>query len=270
MELANPLSYLHYSFGVKALLSAVLSGVVCSAVGTHVVLRNMSFVGAGISHVAFAGIAFGFLVGGSPVLWAMVFSLTAGLLLWYLGVRRDVHYDITIGVLFAVSMGLAVVFLSFSNKYSSSALSYLFGSPLSAETTDIVLLLATLLFVVLFYGLFWRDIYMVTFSQDMAKASGYNVDFITFCTAVLISVVVTLSIKAVGALLVFSLLVMPPASAYRLSRSYGEFFALSVLFGALSSLAGIFLSFAVDVPSGASITLASFLIFAFSLFKNAS
>jgi len=126
--------------------------------------------------------------------------------------------------------------------------------------------LATLL-TFLFYFFFWREIYIVTFSQDIARASGYNVELITFLAMNIVSLVVTLSIKAVGALLVFSLLVMPAASAYRFSRSYGEFFLLSVTFGFLSSFLGILLSFTFDIPSGAAITLISFLIFLLSTVK---
>jgi len=267
MELSNPFTYLQYGFGVKAVISAILTGITCSAIGTYVILRKMAFIGAGLSHVAFAGVAFGLMVGSSPILWAFLFSAVAGIALWYFSSKKALHYDVTIGVLFAVSMGLAVIFLSFSSSYGSEALSYLFGSPLSAGTLDLLLLgLATLL-TFLFYLFFWREIYIVTFSKDIAKASGYNVELITFLATILISLVVTLSIKAVGALLVFSLLVMPAASAYRFSKSYREFFFFSVTFGFLSSFLGILLSFTLDIPSGAAITLVSFLIFLLSAIK---
>ncbi|TCK06413.1 metal ABC transporter permease [Phorcysia thermohydrogeniphila] len=267
MELSNPLTYLQYGFGIKALISAILTGITCSAAGTYVILRKMAFIGAGLAHVAFAGVTFGLMLGSSPLLWAFLFSAVAGTALWYLSTKKAIHYDVTIGVLFATSMGLAVIFLSFSKSYGSEALSYLFGSPLSVETVDLFLLALATILTFSFYFFFWRDIYLITFSQDIAKASGYKVELLTFTASCLISLVVTLSIKAVGALLVFSLLVMPAASAYRFSRSYGEFFLLSVVFGFITSLLGILLSFTLDVPSGAAITLISFLIFLLSAVK---
>ena len=116
-----------------------------------------------------------------------------------------------------------------------------------------------------FYSFFWKEIYLITFSEDIAKASGYNVELLTFLAYLLIAFAVTLSIKAVGALLVFSLLVMPAASAFKIAKNYNSFFFLSVLFGFLSSFLGIFLSFLLDIPSGAAITFLSFLIFLFSV-----
>ncbi|WP_163327790.1 metal ABC transporter permease [Desulfurobacterium thermolithotrophum] len=268
MELHNPFIYLNYDFGIKAVFSAVLSGLICSAIGTYIILRKMSFIGAGLSHVAFAGIAFGFFIGSSPTLWALVFTLTSGIVIWYLSIKKKIHYDTTLGILFAASMGLAVMFLSLSNNYGSEALSYLFGSPLIVSNFDILLLILIAFLTFLFYMFFWREIYLITFSEDIAKASSYNVELVTFLAFLVMSFAVTLSIKAVGALLVFSLLVMPAASAFKLTKNYNSFFFLSVFFGFASSFLGVFLSFIFDIPSGAAITLSSFFIFLTSLLRD--
>jgi len=266
--LHNPLLYLSYDFGLKALISAVLTGLACSAVGSYVVLRKMSFAGAGLAHVALAGVAFGIFSGVNPTLTALLFTLLSSVLIWFFQTKRGLHFDATMGALFATSVALAVIFLSLSGAYGSSALAYLFGSPLGVSGSDLLLLGATSLAVFLFYLFFWREIYLIAFSQEIAKASGYKVELITFLMSLLIGIVITLSLKAVGALLVFSLLVMPAASAFRLAKGYFHFFALTVLFGFLSSFFGIFVSFALDAPSGATITLISFLIFLFSLFRE--
>ena len=264
---SNPFLFLEYDFGVRALISAVLSGLVCSAAGSYVVLRKMSFAGAGLAHVAFSGVAFGFLIGFSPLLTALLFTVVASAVIWHLS-RKGLHFDVGMGVLFATSMALAVLFLSLSNTYGASVLSYLFGSPLSVETQDLLVLLVLTVLVFLFFAFFWREIYLITFSEEIAKASGYRVELITFLMNLLIAAVVTFSLKAVGALLVFSLLVVPSASAFRLSKSYGQYFALSLLFGVLSGFIGMLISFSLDAPSGATITLVSFLIFLFSALKS--
>jgi len=260
----NPLSFLNYSFGVYALISSILAGFSCSLIGSYVVLRKMAFAGAGLSHIAFAGVAFGFLVGISPLLSALLFSISAALILWYFQVKRNLHFDITMGILFATSMALAVLFLSLSRTYGATALSYLFGSPLSVDGSDLFILFLISIAVLLFYAFFWREIYLVSFSQEIAKASGYNVELITLSLSILIATVVTLSLKSVGALLVFSLLVVPSASAYRISKGYAEYVMYSVLFGILSGSLGMLVSFALDAPSGATITLVSFLLFLIS------
>ncbi len=267
MELHNPFSYLAYGFGWRAFLSVFLAGILCSLLGTYIVLRRMAFIGAGLSHIAFAGIAFGLLIGSSPLLWAFVFSSAASTVLWYFDEKKGLHLDISIGVLFATSMGLAVIFLSLSGNYGSEALSYLFGSPLTSSTQDVLLLFFTLCISSLFFWFFWREIYLITFSRDIAKASGYKTERITFLLSLLISLVVTLSIKAVGAVLVFSLLVVPSAAALKVAKNYEQFFRFSLLFGAISAFIGIFLSFLLDVPSGAAITVSSFFVFLFSILK---
>ncbi len=264
---SNPFLFLGYDFGVRALVASILSGFVCSAVGSYVVLRKMSFAGAGLSHVAFSGVAFGFLIGLSPILTALLFTLSAAAVVWYLS-RKGLHFDVGMGVLFATSMALAVLFLSLSNAYGASVLSYLFGSPLSVETQDLLILLVLTVLISLFFTFLWREIYLITFSEEIAKASGYRVELITFLMNLLIATVVTFSLKAVGALLVFSLLVVPSASAFRLSKSYGQYFTLSLLFGVLSGFLGMLTSFALDAPSGATITLVSFLIFLLSAVKS--
>ncbi|WP_457679786.1 metal ABC transporter permease [Thermovibrio sp.] len=260
----NPFSYFAYDFGIKAFLSALLTGLTCSAVGSYVVLRKMSFAGAGLAHVALAGVAFGILAGLNPTFSALVFTTIASVIIWFFQSKKGLHFDATMGILFATSMALAVLFLSLSGAYGSQALSYLFGSPLSATGFDLVFLLILTLSVFAFYLFFWREIYLITFSREIAKASGYKVELITLFMSLLISWVITLSLKAVGALLVFSLLVMPAASAFKVARSYRSFFLLSVIFGFLSSFLGILVSFTLDAPSGATITLVSFLIFLLS------
>ncbi|MEO2082865.1 MAG: metal ABC transporter permease, partial [Desulfurobacteriaceae bacterium] len=134
--LHNPFDYLQYDFGVKGVLSALLAGITCSALGTSIVLRKMAFAGAGISHVAFAGVALGFLLGISPIFSALLLSLLVSVVLWYLQVKKGLHFDVTMGVLFSASMGLAVIALSLSGAYGSQALSYLFGSPLLVSGID--------------------------------------------------------------------------------------------------------------------------------------
>jgi zinc transport system permease protein len=264
MTLHDPLSYLGYGFGLRAFLASLLAGLLCSAVGTFVVLKRMSFAGAGLSHVAFAGVALGFLLNLPPMGVALAFSLVAALIIWFLQRRKGLHFDVGMGVIFATSMAVAVVAMSLSGVYASEVLSYLFGSPLAVEWSDIALLLFLLFSVALFVTFFWKELWLTTFSEEIAKASGYKVEWITLALNLLVAAVVTLSIKAVGALLVFSLLVVPAASAYRLSGSYGKFFFLSLLFGFLSGLLGILFSFALDAPTGATVTIVSFLLFLFA------
>ncbi len=260
--IANPLQFLTYGFGIKAVIASALSGFLCAFIGTYVVLRKMAFIGAGLAHIAFAGIALGLLIGITPIIWGLVFSIIASTIIWYISYRTKIHYDITIGILFSASMGLAILFLGISGKYKSEALSYLFGSPLTVDNLDIAILITTVVSTIAIFIYLWKEIYLTTFSEEIAKASGYKTGLITFIASTITTIAVVMSMKAVGAILVFSLLVIPPASAFLISKSYFQMLCISSFLGLISAVAGTLASFSLNVPSGAAITLTSFLLFA--------
>ena len=259
--MTNPFVYLSYSFGVKTLISTLTAGIVCSLVGTFIVLRKMTFIGAGISHVAFAGVALSLMFNLPPLLGAFAFSLIASVTVWYLERKYNIHHDVAIGILFAGSMGLAVAILSISGNYGSKVLSFLFGSPLTAESGELVFLVITALISLVFFSAFWKEIFLISFSEEIALASGIDADKITFFLFLLVSLAITTSIKTVGAVLVFSLLVVPPATALKITKGYKSFVAASVATGMLSSVLGVLISFSFDIPTGAGITLSSIAIF---------
>jgi len=265
LQIFNPFEFLSYSFGIKAFVGSILTGILCSIMGTFIVLKKFPFIGAGLAHIAFAGVAFGILLGKSPLLFAFLFTLLSSLTLWYLNIKKKVHYDITIGILFAASMGLAVLFLSLSGNYGSEALSYLFGSPLFVNSKELIFLGTLTAVVGGFFLYFWKEIYLILFSTEIAKASGYKVEFITFWLFSLLSLTITFSIESVGALLVFSLLVVPAATAQKVSKSYRQFFILSILFGTLAAALGILISFTFNAPPGATVTLVSTVIYGIGL-----
>ncbi|WP_457567542.1 metal ABC transporter permease [Desulfurobacterium sp.] len=264
----NPLEFLRYGIFVRALAGAVLSGVICSLVGVYVFLRKMSFIGAGLAHIAFAGIAFGLFLGSFPLLWGFIFAFVASSAIWFFGYRGRLTFDATIGILFATSMGLAVLFLGISGKYKSEALSYLFGSPLMVGSVDVSVLALTAAILVTVSVLFYKELYLTVFSEEIAKASGIPVEKITFVAMTFITVAVVGAMKAVGALLVFSLLVMPPASAYEVAGSFDKMLMVSVVFGFIAAFLGVFLSLTFNIPSGSTITLVSFLLFLLSYAKR--
>ncbi|OMH41169.1 metal ABC transporter permease [Desulfurobacterium indicum] len=268
ISVENPLEFLKYGIFIKALIGSVLSGFICSIVGVYVFLRKMSFIGAGLAHIAFAGIAFGLLLGSFPLFWGFLFAFVASSAIWFLSYKGRLTFDATIGILFATSMGLAVLFLGISGKYRSEALYYLFGSPLMVESSDVWILAITAVLIAILTFSFYKEIYLTVFSEEIAKASGIPVEIVTFTATSFITVAVIGAMKAVGALLVFSLLVMPPASAYELTDSFGRMIVLSILFGLTSAFLGVILSLTFNVPSGSTITLVSFLLFLLSYIKR--
>ncbi|SNR61961.1 metal ABC transporter permease [Desulfurobacterium atlanticum] len=268
IEIANPFIFFKYGIFQKAIVASLLSGILCSIVGVYVYLRKMTFIGAGLAHIAFAGISFGLLVGYFPMLWGFIFTLLAAIMVWFFSYRGKLTADSTVGILFATSMGLAVFLLSISGKYRAEALSYLFGSPLTVNCIDIVFLFLTCVLLLILVVYYYRDIYLTIFSEEIAKASGISTEKITFVATFFISVAVVSAMKAVGALLVFSLIVVPPAAAYEIAESFTGMILFSVLFASFSVVLGLFFSFFFNVPSGSMITFVAFAVFVLSYIKK--
>jgi len=244
----------------KAFVASVLVGLLLPLVGNFALMTRTAFLGAGIAHIAFAGVAFGIMLSFSPLLGAFLFALLSVAFIWYAEKRNWITYDVGMSILFSFFMALAILFLGLTKQYSGEAMSYLFGSVLTVSTVDIILLFITVLLFSIFVGVFYKELFHIILSRDLALASGLPVDTFTFLMLLFMTISIVVSMKAVGALLVFGLLVMPSAAAYRLTFRFHIMILLSLLFGLISSIAGFFISLTLDIPSGAAIVIIAFLL----------
>ena len=250
-----------YVFMQRALLEAVLIGGVCAVIGVYVVLNGLSFIGAGIAHATFAGVAIGFLLGVNPVLTALLFSILVAFGIGAVQEREAVKHDTAVGIFFASSMALGALLIGFLDNMYVDVFSYLFGNILAVNDTDVWIsgvMAVTVIAVVL---LFYKELLAMSFDAEVATVMGLPVRALSYMLLVLISVTVVLSVKAVGVVLVSALIVTPAAAAYQLTRRFHRMMLLSVLFGVGSSAGGLLLSFYVNLPSGAAIVLLATLFF---------
>jgi ABC-type Mn2+/Zn2+ transport system permease subunit len=252
---------LEYAFMQRALIAAVLVGMVCSVVGTYVVLKKLAFIGAGISHSAFGGVALGYLLGVSPIGIAIPFSLATAMAIGWVSRKGRISEDTAIGIFFAGTMALGVLFVGLSTGYNVDLFGYLFGSILSVSSSDIWIILGLGLGVVGVVLLLFKEFFFMSFDEEMAAVSGEPVGWLYFLLLGLIAVTVILSIKIVGIILVAALLVIPAAAAFQLTRGFVRMMLLSVLFGVVSGVAGLFISYYADLASGATIVLTAAAIF---------
>lgn len=253
-EITTIVEMLTYGFIQRALLSSVFIGLLCSIVGIFVILRGLSFISAGISHAAFAGVALAYLIGMSPFPLAILFSLIMAWIVAYLQERGGLKPDVTIGVFYTLTMALAILFIGLMKTYNAEVYGYLFGSVLSVTPEDlvvIVLLSGTILFLIY---LFYKEFQFIAFDQEMAEASGIPARRLSFLLLNLIALTIAVSLKVVGSLLVFSMIIIPAATAYQLTHTMRGMVIYSSLFGVLSSIVGILSSYWLDLPSG-SITV---------------
>lgn len=252
---------LSYTFMQRALASSVLIGAMCAVVGVYVVLRGLSFIGAGIAHASFGGVALGFLLGLNPVLTAIAFCLVTAWGIGFVTRRGEVKEDTAIGVFFASTMALGILFIGLMRGYNVDLFGYLFGSVLAVTAADLWISGGLALAVLLVVGLLYKELLFITFDPEMAEAAGLPVAKLYFLLLSLIALTIVLSIKVVGIILVSALIVTPAAAAYQLTDDFRRMMALSVLLGVGSALVGLFLSYWLDIASGATIVLTATVVF---------
>jgi len=252
---------LRYTFMQRALLSGVLVGTVCAVVGVYVVLKGLSFIGSGIAHASFGGVALGFLLGWNLTLTALLFCLATA---WGIGIvtrHGEIKEDTAIGIFFTSTMAFGILLVGLLKGYNVDLFGYLFGSILAVTQTDLWLILGLGAGVLLVVGLFYKELLFITFDPEMAQVVGLPATKLYFLLLSLIAVTVVISIKVVGIVLVSALLVIPAAAAYQLTDDFQRMMALSVLIGVGSAVIGLFLSYWLNTASGATIVLTATAIF---------
>ena len=255
---------LGYTFMQRALLASLLIGTVTAVIGVYVVLRGLSFIGAGIAHASFGGVALGFLLGVNPLFTAVAFCLLTAWGIAWTSRRAEVKEDTAIGVFFAATMALGILFIGLMHGYNVDLFGYLFGSVLAVTGEDLWLSLLLGGGVLLTVWLFFKELLFIAFDPEMAQVSGLPARAIYVLLLSLMALTIVLSIKVVGIILVSALIVIPAAAAYQWTEDFRRMMALAVIVGDLSAIVGLFLSYWLDSAFGATIVLTATAIFLLS------
>jgi ABC-type Mn2+/Zn2+ transport system permease subunit len=259
------LELLTYDFMQRSLLAAAMVGSLCSVIGVFVVLRGLAFVGAGTSHAAFAGVTLGYLIGWPPLLLAICFGLATVWITGWVEEKGRMKLDVSIGILYTATMALAILFIGLMKTYNAEVYGYLFGSVLSVTADELLIILGLSVLVLGLIVAFSKELYFIAFDQEMAEASGIPARRIFFLLLTLVALTVVISLKTVGAILVFAMILIPASTAYQLTHSLMTLTLYSVIIGASTSLGGVMLSAAWDIPSGPAIVLLATAVFFISL-----
>jgi len=255
------LSIFGYQFMQNAILSAFLGGIACGAIGVFVVLMHMPFIGVCMSHAAFAGALLGLWLGFNPLVGAFALSLIAAAIVGPLADRGELSPESSVGVIFSLMLGLAFLFMGLMPGTKSGALELLWGSILTNTRGDIILLGIVTIAVVSVVFLFYKEIKATIFHRDMALSVGIPATLMVYGILFLTGATITASLRSIGGLLIFSLILNPAAAAYQLTYSMKRMFLLSAGFGVFSGWMGLLMSYLFNVPSGATIVVTSSLIF---------
>ncbi len=254
-----------YDFMQRAFIAALIVGALCSTMGTYVVLRKLSFIGDGLAHASFAGIAIAYLRGADYWLGAGIATVLTALGIGYVHRRARVSVDTAIGVLFTAAFALGVFLLSRSTRATVDLQSYLFGNILGVGTFDLAMVIGLGLVVAIAVGYLWRPLLYTSFDPVVSEAAGIRTRGVEDALLVLLALTIIVSLQLVGIVLVAALLVTPAAASAQLTRRFVPMMTLSAVFGIVSSCGGLYLSYILAAAPGATIVLVATALFFLAL-----
>ena len=242
-----------YSFFVRVLIASILISIACGIVGAYITARRIVFLSGSISHASFGGIGMGHYFGFNPIVGAGIFAVIAALAIEKISQKKGMRIDSIIGILWSFGMAVGLIFIFMTPGYAPNLVSYLFGNILTVSPFDLVLVSIITFTIIFVFIVFFREILYIAFDEEYALTLGIPVKALNYLMLGLVALTIVISIKAVGIILVISLLTIPQVTAGLLTGDFKKMIFLSIGFALLSSLAGLAASYALEIPSGAAI-----------------
>ena len=239
---------LQYEFMQNALIAGLLASIACGIIGVYVVVKRLVFISGGIAHASFGGIGLGYLLGINPVLGAMFFAIASALGMGLVTKRTKLSEDTAIGIMWATGMALGIIFIGLSPGYTPDLFSYLFGSILTVPTFDLILMLILDVIII-------AIVLLLSFDEEFSTVAGVPTQRLYLLLLCLIALTVVVLIRVVGIILVIALLTIPAALARQFTHSLKKMMLLSILAGAVFTFSGLWLSYLLNLASGATIIL---------------
>lgn len=263
----------HYEFLQNAFLTGIMIGLLAPLLGVFIVVRRLSLIADALSHVTLAGIAaslllektFAPLAGLNPLYLGMVFSVGGSLFIEKLRSVYKHYQELAIPIILSGGIGLSVIFISLANGFNTDLFGYLFGSVSAVSRTDLIVIFFISLFVIALIVLLYKELFILSFDEEFAKASGIAAKIIHFIFIVMVALVIAASMRIVGILLVSSLMTLPVAASIRIAKGFKQTIFLSILFGEISVLGGLFTAYYLDLAPGGTIVMLAVLILIFAI-----
>ena len=258
---------INYHFLQNALISALVIGITCGAVGTFIILRSLSLMGDAISHAVLPGVALSFMLGINFFIGAIVFGLLASFIISFIKENSVIKGDTAIGITFSSFLALGVILIGLANS-STDLFHILFGNILAVQDSDLWLTLGISGLVLGLIGLFFKGLLLTSFDPVLAKTMGINVNFYHYLLMGMLTLVSVTAMQSVGTILIVAMLITPAATAYLFTSSLKSMMLLASTLGALTSVLGLFLGYSFNIAAGSSIVLTSTIIFLVSFFLS--
>jgi len=258
------LEVLQYEFMRNALIAGLLAAIACGIVGVYVVVKRVVFISGGIAHASFGGIGLGYFLGINPILGALFFTIASALGMGLVTKRMRFPEDTAIGILWAIGMALGIIFISLTPGYAPDLFSYLFGNILTVPAFDLILMLILDVIIITLVILFYKEFLLLSFDEEFSTIAGVPTERLYLLLLCLIALTVVVLIRVVGIILVIALLTIPAALARQFTHSLKKMMLLSILAGAVFTFSGLWLSYLLDLASGATIILVGGIVLSIS------
>jgi zinc transport system permease protein len=256
---------LQFGFMRNALMAGVLVSVACGVIGAFVVINRIVFISGGIAHAAYGGIGLGYYFKFNPVLGAIAFSLAAAFGMGAVQRKTRQRADTVIGAMWAIGMALGIILVDLAEGYKVDLMSYLFGSILAVPTSDLLVMLALDVVIVTLVTLFYKELLAISFDETFATVENVPVDAMYTVLLCLIALTVVMMMRVVGLIMVIALLTMPAAISGQFVKDMKKMMALASILGVIFTTTGLWLSYFLNLTSGATIILVAGAVYLLSL-----
>jgi zinc transport system permease protein len=253
---------LQHTFFQHALWGSLLASIACGIIGTYIVTRRLVFISGGITHASFGGVGLGLFFGIPPVLAAAIFSVCSALGIHWLSQRSDMREDSAIAVFWTLGMAIGIIFTFLSPGFTPDLSAFLFGNILTITVGDLWLLAAVATVLALFFARYIHPIVYIAFDREFARSQGLPVQTFEYVLVAFIALTIVACLRMVGIVLALSLLTIPQMTANLFTYNFKKMIYLSIGTGFAGCVGGLYLSYFLNVPSGAAIIFFSILIYA--------
>ncbi|MBS5927632.1 MAG: metal ABC transporter permease [Clostridium sp.] len=253
-----------FDFMRNAFMAGVVVSILCPIIGLFIVLRRNSMIGDTLSHSSFAGVAIGLVFGMNPIISAFLFTTICAVIIEFLRGYYKKYAELVMSIVLTLSLGIAIILIS-TGKANANVNSYLFGSILTVSKSDLLIIATAGIICLLILKVIYNKLIYITFDEEGAKTAGINVKFINYLFTILVGATISLSIRIMGILVISSIIVVPVATAIQLKKNFNKTLILSVLFGLIDILLGLFLSYHFDSAPGGTIALTSVIVLVITL-----
>ena len=254
-------AFLSYSFLRNALIVGVLVSLCCALLGVSLVLKRYSMIGDGLSHVGFGAMSIALALNIAPLYVAIPATVISAFLLLKASENSRLGGDSAIALISTTSVAIGVMIVSMTKGMTTDISNYMFGSILVMTKADVVLSIVLSLLVLVLFILFYNRIFAITFDESFAKATGTNTNLFNSFIAILTAITIVLGMRMMGAMLISSLIIFPALSSLKVCKSFGAVIVLSAVISAISFICGLFMSFTLDSPTGATVVVSNLVVY---------